>query len=72
MFGICNKRAIPFAGQAPCPLDQRYVLSSTLLKSIESVQLEDQLKTYRDPSLPLAPSIVPAIARWIEAASAAR
>ena len=37
-----------------------------VLKLIESVDLPSQTKTYGDPSLPLAPSVVPAIARWIE------
>jgi hypothetical protein len=30
------------------------------------------MKTYRDPALPLAAPLVPAIARWIEAGTAAR
>lgn len=37
-----------------------------VLKSIASMDLQAQIETYRDPSLPLAPSVVPAIARWIE------
>ena len=36
-----------------------------VLKTIESTNLEAQLATYRDPSLPLAPDVVPAIARFI-------
>jgi hypothetical protein len=43
-----------------------------VLKSIESMDLQDQLKTYRDPALPLAAPLVPAIARWIEAGTTAR
>ena len=37
-----------------------------VLKSIESTDLQAQMETYRDPSMPLAASVVPAIARWIE------
>jgi pimeloyl-ACP methyl ester carboxylesterase len=37
-----------------------------VLKSIASTDLPAQIETYRDPSMPLAPSVVPAIARWIE------
>lgn len=37
-----------------------------VLKSIASMDLQAQTATYRDPSLPLAPSVVPAIAGWIE------
>lgn len=36
-----------------------------VLKSIESMDLQAQMKTYRDPSMPLAATVVPAIARWI-------
>lgn len=36
-----------------------------VLKSIESMDLQAQTATYHDPSLPLAPSVVPAIADWI-------
>ena len=43
-----------------------------VLRAIESLQLQDQLKTYRDPALPLAAPLVPAIVRWIEAAPATR
>ncbi len=37
-----------------------------VLKSIESTDLQAQTRTYRDPSMPLAASVVPAIVRWIE------
>jgi uncharacterized protein len=36
-----------------------------VLKSIESMELQAQVKTYGDPSMPLAASVVPSIARWI-------
>ena len=36
-----------------------------VLKSIETMDLQAQLKTYRDPAPPLAASVVPAIAEWI-------
>jgi hypothetical protein len=38
-----------------------------VLKLVESTDPQAQVKTYRDPSLPLAPSVVPAIERWIAA-----
>jgi pimeloyl-ACP methyl ester carboxylesterase len=38
-----------------------------VLKSIASRDLQAQMETYRDPSMPLAASVVPAIAGWIEA-----
>jgi hypothetical protein len=37
-----------------------------VLKSIASTDLPAQMETYRDPSMPLATSVVPAIAGWIE------
>lgn len=37
-----------------------------VLKSIASTDLQAQVETYRDPSMPLAASVVPTIARWIE------
>jgi len=37
-----------------------------VLKSIETTDLQAQLKTYRDPAMPLAASVVPAIAEWIK------
>ena len=37
-----------------------------VLKSIETMDLQTQMKTYRDPALPLAAPVVPAIVRWIE------
>ncbi|HJR36406.1 MAG TPA: alpha/beta hydrolase, partial [Gemmatimonadales bacterium] len=37
-----------------------------VLKSIETMDLQAQLKTYRDPALPLAAPVVPAIAGWIQ------
>jgi len=37
-----------------------------VLKSIASTDLQAQMETYRDPSLPLAAAVVPAIAGWIE------
>jgi pimeloyl-ACP methyl ester carboxylesterase len=37
-----------------------------VLKSIASMDLQAQTETYRDPSLPLAAPVVPAIAGWIE------
>jgi pimeloyl-ACP methyl ester carboxylesterase len=36
-----------------------------VLKSIQTTSLSAQMKTYHDPSMPLAVSVVPAIARWI-------
>jgi pimeloyl-ACP methyl ester carboxylesterase len=36
-----------------------------VLKHVASTQVQDQLKSYRDPHLPLAPSVIPTIARWI-------
>jgi hypothetical protein len=36
-----------------------------VLKSIETMDLQAQMKTYRDPAMPLAASVVPAIAGWI-------
>lgn len=36
-----------------------------VLKSIESMDPQVQMATYRDPSMPLASPVVPAIARWI-------
>jgi len=38
-----------------------------VLKSLASTDLQAQMATYRDPSLPLAAPVVPAIAGWIEA-----
>ena len=37
-----------------------------VLKSIASSDLQAQMETYRDPSMPLATSVVPAIADWID------
>lgn len=37
-----------------------------VLKSIESLELQEQMKTYHDPTMQLAPSVVPTIARWVE------
>ena len=37
-----------------------------VLKSIASTDLQAQVETYSDPSMPLATTVVPAIARWIE------
>jgi hypothetical protein len=36
-----------------------------VFKSIETMDLQAQMKTYRDPAMPLAASVVPAIAGWI-------
>ncbi|HJR53376.1 MAG TPA: alpha/beta hydrolase [Gemmatimonadota bacterium] len=37
-----------------------------VLKSIATSDLQAQVETYRDPSMPLAGSVVPAIAGWID------
>jgi pimeloyl-ACP methyl ester carboxylesterase len=37
-----------------------------VLKSIASTDLQAQMETYHDPALPLADSVVPAIADWID------
>jgi pimeloyl-ACP methyl ester carboxylesterase len=37
-----------------------------VLKSIASTDLQAQMETYHDPALPLAASVVPAIADWID------
>lgn len=37
-----------------------------VLKSVESTDIQIQMKSYKDPSMPLATSVVPAIVRWIE------
>ena len=36
------------------------------LKPIASTDLRAQMETYRDSSLPLADSVAPAIARWLD------
>jgi fermentation-respiration switch protein FrsA (DUF1100 family) len=36
-----------------------------VLKVIESMDMQVQLPTYRNPALPLAPDVVPTIARWV-------
>ena len=37
-----------------------------VLKSIATTDMSSQMKTYQNPSLPLALSVVPAVADWIE------
>lgn len=52
---------------AQVPHDQFAQPVNHVLKAIASTELSDQMPTYRNPSLPLADSVVPAIAGWIEA-----
>jgi fermentation-respiration switch protein FrsA (DUF1100 family) len=37
-----------------------------VLKSVESTDVQTQMKSYKDPSMPLATSVIPTIVRWIE------